>query len=135
MNATFRIDLPNGTSLTEEQLRKNIKAARETIAKLREVEGSIAIENPKTKEATYVGDTLKVVISAFCLKGLKEFQKEGKYQVDFFNHDETVNLVADKNKVIISGTQIVTCSYPAAPYFKAMADCGKRYTEFMKKIG
>jgi hypothetical protein len=133
MNATFRVYLPDGAILTEEQLRKN-KVARETVAKLGEIEGGLTVEDPKAKEATQLGDTLEVLISAFCLDGLKHLKNKGKYHVDFFSREETVDLVVEKSKVTLSGSRITTVSYPAAAYFEAMADLGKRYLDFLKKI-
>ncbi|MDB5039168.1 MAG: hypothetical protein JWQ35_2696 [Bacteriovoracaceae bacterium] len=84
MNVSFRIRLPNGTSFSESELNKNLKLLREMFAKHGSFEGALTIENLKTNERSNLGDTLEVLISAFCLEGLERLKNVGKHHVDFF---------------------------------------------------
>src|SRR5436189_5689940 len=103
INFQFRIYLPDGERLTEEKIEKNKTAACRTLAKLEDIPGGLTIEDAASGAATHLGDTLSVLISAFCLTGLAELKRQGKLRIDFFNHDEFVDAELADDRVSLSG--------------------------------
>jgi hypothetical protein len=134
LNAHFRIYLPDGERLTEEKIEKSKATACRTIAKLEDIPGGITIEDTATGAALHLGDTLSVLVSAFCLEGLVELVSKGKIHINFFNHDEFVEIELADAQVSLSGDEIAAQSYPAAEYLRAMAACGERYVALMRRV-
>jgi|tagenome__1003787_1003787.scaffolds.fasta_scaffold20667911_1 hypothetical protein len=129
----FRIYLPDGERLTEEKIEKNKAAACRAIARLEDIPGGLTIEDPGRGAATHLGDTLSVLISAFCLTGLAELKREGKIRIDFFDHDEFVDIELADDRVSLSGDEIAPQSYPCDKYMAAAVSCGERYVALLRE--
>jgi hypothetical protein len=134
LNAQFRIYLPDGERLTEDKIEKNKAAACRAIARLADIPGGLTIADPATGAATHLGDTLAVLISAFCLTGLAELQRAGKIRINFFNHDEYVDVALAGPRVTLTGDELAPQSFPAPEYIRALLACGQRYVALMRQV-
>ncbi len=134
MKVVFNLTGPDGAIVDEEALRADPMLAAALTKDLGASEGGLQIADPDSGVLASVGDTLPILLDAFCLGGLETLRRDGHIEVDFFDHDETLQIVVADGKVLFDSTRFGTRAFPGDAYFAAMTACGARYDAFLASL-
>ncbi len=133
IEATFSVRDRQGERVEEAELGAGLPGSA-LLNNLGITEGILRITDPATGTQAEFGDTLPVLIGAFCLRGLEALVNDGSASVDFLDHEEVAELVLDAQNVTLSSPRIGTRQFARAGYVRALAACGGRYVATMASL-